>query len=106
MNFTKISRDLIQSLTFRPFSENDYYGFNGVTSPIPMIATNEAEGILMIIDGDYAELYADTGDGEVDCVDTVMSIRELPYKTEKQVIIENEIAAMEKAIAELKRQLV
>ena len=66
MNMTKISRELMKSLTFRPFSKNDYYGFCGVSSPVPMIAENEDEGIMMIIDGDYAELYAYDGDGALD----------------------------------------
>lgn len=102
MKPTKITRELLTSLTFRPFTKQDWYGFQGCESPIPMIA--EAEDFLVIIDGDYAELYVH--DDEFGAVDTCESIRELPYKSAKQVVIENEIAAMEKAIAELKRQLV
>lgn len=105
MNFTKISRELINSLEFRQFTKTDYYGFCDVQSPIPLIAENEDEGIVMIIDGCYAELYCDTGDGGFDCVDQCMDIRELPVKTEKQLRIEAEIAAMEASIAALKAEL-
>lgn len=105
MNFTKISRELIKSLEFRPFTKQDYYGFCDVQSPIPLIAENEDEGILMIIDGCYAELYIDMADGGFDCVDQCMDIRELPVKTEKQLRIEAEIAAMEASIAALKAEL-
>lgn len=106
MKYTVISRELIQSLNFRAFTQNDYFGFSGVESPIPLIAENDDEGILMIIDGNYAELYANNGEGDIDCVDTCENIRELPYKTEKQIRIEAEIKAMENAIAGLKAQLV
>jgi hypothetical protein len=105
MNMTKISRELIESLSFRVFTKNDYYGFAGVLSPIPLIADNEDEGILMIIDGDYAELYAYDGEGSLECVDTCENIRELQYKSEKQIAIEAEIANMEKALAALKAEL-
>ncbi len=105
MNMTKISRELIETLSFRVFTKNDYYGFAGVLSPIPLIADNEDEGILMIIDGDYAELYAYDGEGSLECVDTCENIRELQYKSEKQLKIEAEIAAMEKALAALKAEL-
>jgi hypothetical protein len=105
MNFTKISRQLIQSLTFRPFTKNDYYGFAGVSGPLPLIAENDDEGILVIIDGDYAELYAYDGCANLDCIDTCDNIRELPFKTEKQIKIEAEIEAMEKALENLKSQL-
>lgn len=105
MNYTKISRELISSLEFRQFGPTDYFGFAGVTSPIPLIAELESEGILMIIDGGHAELYAYDGCANFDCVDTCDNIRELPYKTEKQIRIEAEIAAMEKSLAALKAEL-
>ena len=99
----KITRELLESLTFRPFAKNDYYGFNGVQSPCPMISDDT--NVLVIIDGDYAELYANLNDtGEAD--DVCENIRELPYKTEKQLRIEAEIAVMEKALSELKSSLV
>jgi len=51
-----ITRELLASLTFRTFTQNDYYGFAGVNSPVPLIAeTNE---LLVIIDGGYCELYS------------------------------------------------
>lgn len=105
MNYTKISRELLASMTFRPFSQNDYYGFSGVLSPVPMIAELEDEGICMILDGDYAELYAYDGCANFDCVDTCDNIRELPYKTEKQIRVEAEIAKMKEAIIALENEL-
>ena len=105
MNYTKISRELIKSMTFRPFDQNDYYAFCDVQSPIPLIGEVEGEGIVMVIDGDYAELYAYDADYSFDCVDQCESIRELPIKTEKQLRIEAEIEAMEKSLAALKAEL-
>lgn len=98
---TKITRDLLASLTFRPFTKSDWYGFQGCESPIPFIA--ETPEFTVIIDGDYAELYIH--DDEFGAIDTCESIRALSYKTQKQIAIEAEIAKMEKSIAELKSQL-
>ena len=105
MNYTKISRELLEKMNFRPFTKNDFYGFAGVMSPCPMIGELEAEGIMVIVDGDYAELYCDDGSGGIECVDTCENIRELQYKTEKQLRIEAEIEAMEKSLAALKAEL-
>lgn len=105
MIFTKISRALIKSLNFRVMTNSDKMGFDGIQSPVPLIADCDAEGICIIIDGDRAELYAYDGCANFDLIDSVDSIRELPYKTEKQLMIEAEIQKMENAIAELKRQL-
>lgn len=105
MNFTKISRELLESLTFRPFTKTDYFGFSGVESPVPMIAENDDEGICVIIDGNVAELYAYDGCANFECVDVCENIRELPFKSEKQIQIENEIAQMKKSIAELEALL-
>lgn len=105
MNYTKISRELLKAIEFRPFEQHDYFGFSGVSSPVPMIGELESEGIVVVIDGDTAELYAFDGDGTADCVDVCDNIRDLPYKTEKQIRIEAEIAAMEKSLAALKAEL-
>jgi len=100
----KITRELLESLTFRVFTKNDYYGFAGVLSPVPLIAESDDEGILVIIDGCYAELYANlNGNGEAD--DVCDDIRELMYKSPKQIAVEAEIAAMEEALAKLKSSL-
>lgn len=88
----KISRRLLSSLTFRTFTETDYYGFAGVSSPVPLIA--ETDSICVIIDGDTAELYQFDVDGTFDCVDVCENIRELPSETE-----------VEKRIAQLKAEL-
>lgn len=105
MNYTKISRELISSLEFREFGPMDYYGFSGVTSPIPLIAELEDEGITVIIDGDYAELYAYDGCANFDMIDSVDSIRALPVKSAAQISLENEIDVMEKSLKLMKDQL-
>ena len=90
----KITRSLLDSLTFRVFTKQDYYGFSGVESPVPLIAEDEDRGICVIIDGDCAELYEIEIDGSFDCVDICESIRALPS-----------IAEIEKRIAQLKSEL-
>lgn len=105
MNMTKISRELLNSLTFRVFTKNDYYGFAGVESPVPLIAESEDEGVLVIIDGIYCELYAYDGDGSFEAIDVCEDIRELPVKSAKQLAVEAEIAKMEQALATLKAEL-
>jgi hypothetical protein len=42
--------NLIATLTFRPFSESDYWGFAGVESENPMIAENDE--FYVILDGE------------------------------------------------------
>jgi len=79
MNFTLISRPLLKLIDFRVMSETDKYGFAGVESPVPLIGEIEDEGILVVIDGAHAELYAFDGCGNFDCVDTCENINELPY---------------------------
>ena len=106
MNFTKISRELLSKIEFRVMDQNDKFGFAGVESPVPLIGEIESEGIIVVIDGDFAELYCVDGCANFDCVDTCENIRELPYKTEKQIQIEAEIAQLEKSLANLKAQLV
>ena len=106
MNYTKISRELIASLSFREMDNFDIQSFNGVESPIALIGDNEDEGILMIIDGGRAELYSYDGCANFDCIDTCENIRLLPRKTQREIEIENEIAQLEKSLANLKAQLV
>ena len=101
----KITRELLESLTFRVFTKNDYYGFAGVNSPVPLIAEDESEGIVVVIDGDFAELYFDDGCANFECVDTCDNIRELTYKSAKQIAVEAEIAQLEESIAKLKTLL-
>lgn len=105
MNYTKISRELLKAIEFRPFEQHDYFGFSGVSSPVPMIGELESEGIVVVIDGDTAELYAFDGDGTADCVDVCDNIRDLPYKTEVQLAAEAEIAKLEASIEKLKTLL-
>jgi len=94
----KITRELLESLTFRVFTKNDYYGFAGVQSPVPLISDNT--DVLVIIDGCYAELYANlNGNGEAD--DVCDDIRELMYKSPAQLEREAEIAKLEAKIANL-----
>lgn len=95
----KITRDLLSSLEFRPFTKNDYYGFSGVSSPVPLIA--ETDKICVIIDGDTAELYSFDIDGSFDCVDVCDNIRDLPTKSAVQIKIDNlkrELADLENLV--------
>jgi hypothetical protein len=95
----KISRELLSSLTFRPFNKTDYYGFAGVSSPVPLIA--ETDSICVIIDGDIAELYQFDIDGAFDCVDVCDNIRDLPTKSAVQIKIDNlkrELAELENLV--------
>lgn len=105
MNMTKISRELLDSLTFRVFTKNDYFGFGGVESPVPLIAENEAEGICVVIDGDAAELYAFDGCANFECVDTCENIRELPYKSARDIEIEKRIKNLKEELAALENEL-
>jgi hypothetical protein len=66
-----ITRELLRSLTFKPFSQNDYYGFAGVESPLPMIA--ETDTHVFVLDGGYCEMY----DADCEMVDSVDDIRSL-----------------------------
>lgn len=77
MNYTKISRELLKGLKFRVFDETDYYGFAGVQSPVPLIGENDDEGICVIIDGDYAELYAFDGCANFEVIDQCFEISKL-----------------------------
>jgi hypothetical protein len=91
----KISRRLLSQLTFRVFTKTDYYGFSGVSSPVPLIA--ETDSFCVIIDGDAAELYQFDVDGTFDCVDYCGCIRTLPSETE----VEAKIARLKAELAQL-----
>jgi len=105
MNFTKISRELLSSMKFRVMTDSDKMGFAGVESPVPLIAENDDEGICVIIDGSRAELYCYDGCANFDFVDFTDDINSLPYKSEKQIRIETEIANLQKSIEILKAEL-
>jgi hypothetical protein len=95
----KITRDLLASLNFRKFDKNDYYGFAGVSSPVPFIA--ETDKIVVIIDGNYAELYTFDIDGSFDLADQCDNINELPLKSAVQIKIDNlkrELAELENLV--------
>ena len=77
MIYTKLSRELLKSLKFRVFDAIDYHGFAGVESPVPLIAENEDEGILVVVDGAYAELYCFDGEGTMELVDQTDDILSL-----------------------------
>ena len=79
MNFTKISRPLLKMIKFKVMTDSDKMGFAGVESPVPLIGEIEDEGILVVIDGNYAELYAFDGTGNFDLVDQCDDIVGLPY---------------------------
>jgi hypothetical protein len=60
-------------------SDFERNGFCGCESPVGLIADNEEEGICVVIDGDHAELYAYDGCANFEMIDSVESIRDLPY---------------------------
>ena len=105
MNFTKISRELLKAIKFRVFDETDYYGFAGVESPVPLIGEIESEGILVIIDGGRAELYAYDGCANFDLIDSVDNINELSYKTQREIEIEKRIQNLKSELAALENEL-
>ena len=79
MNFTKISRPLLKTIKFKVMTDSDKMGFAGVESPVPLIGEIEDEGICVVIDGNYAELYAFDGTGSFDLIDQCDDIIGLPY---------------------------
>ncbi len=89
-----LSRSFLRGLEFRNFTQNDYYGFAGVSSPVPMISDNG--GYLVIIDGVYAEVYSEDGDLLEQCDDIM-------YLPESNV--SEQIEALELQLAELKSTL-
>ena len=105
MNYTVISRELISAIEFCEFDSMDYHGFSGVESPIPLIGELESEGILMIIDGDHAELYAFDSEGNMEVVDSCENINLLPHKSARDIEIEKRIAALKAELAELENEL-
>lgn len=69
----KITREFLQNLNFKVMSEFDKQGFAGVQSPVPMIA--ETEQYLIVLDGNYCEIYDENGELTDSCSD----VCELPY---------------------------
>ena len=61
-----LTREFLKSLSFRVFTATDYYGFQGVESPVPLMA--EKDQYLVIIDGSRCDVYAECANGEVDLV--------------------------------------
>ena len=70
-----IDREFLKGLTFRVMDENDKMGFAGVQSPVPLIA--EKDNLLVIIDGNYCEVYGENSDfGPAEICDDISA---LPY---------------------------
>lgn len=74
-----ITRKFLRSLEFRRFTDNDYMGFGGVQSPVPLIC--EMPLFLVILDGNYCEYYTADAieNGEFEPTETCDNICELPY---------------------------
>ena len=105
MNFTKISRELLKSLNFHVMSDFERNGFAGAMSPVSLIADNEDEGICVIIDGARAELYAYDGCANFDMIDAVESVRDLPFKSQRDLEIERRIKNLKEELAALENEL-
>ena len=69
-----ITRAYLKSLKFRVFTPMDYNGFDGVMSPVPLMA--EDGDYVIVIDGNVCEVYGDEPDGGygliADCQDVMM----------------------------------
>ena len=70
-----LTRKFLETFVFRPFTKSDWCGFSGCESPVPMIA--ERDSYVIIIDGDYCELYLDGY--EFGAFETCDNIRKLAY---------------------------
>ena len=55
-----ISREFLETLTFRPFNENDWYAFSGCETSFPLIS--ESEGYSIIVDGNKIAVYSNESD--------------------------------------------
>ena len=76
---TMITRKFLRSLNFRKFDDNDFMGFGGVQSPVPLIFENDE--MIVILDGNYCEYYSAQAieDGEFEPTETCENVCELPY---------------------------
>lgn len=74
-----ITRKFLASLEFRRFNENDYMGFGGVQSPVPLIC--EMPLFFVILDGNYCEYYTADAieNGEFEPTEVCENVSELPY---------------------------
>ena len=73
-----ITRELLASLPFRVMTDSDRNGFDGLDSPVPLIAETSDGKHLVVIDGDYCEVYTDQEDGSFELTARCLSIRALP----------------------------
>lgn len=70
-----ITRKFLSGLNFSVMTETDKMGFAGVQSPVPLIA--EKDNLLVIIDGNYCEVYGENSDfGPAEICDDISA---LPY---------------------------
>ena len=76
---TMITRKFLRSLNFRKFDDNDFMGFGGVQSPVPLIFENDE--MIVILDGNYCEYYSAQAieDGEFEPTEVCENVCELPY---------------------------
>lgn len=76
---TMITRKFLRSLNFRKFDDNDFMGFGGVQSPVPLIFENDQ--MIVILDGNYCEYYSAQAieDGEFEPTEVCENVCELPY---------------------------
>jgi hypothetical protein len=74
-----ITRKFLASLNFRRFEANDFMGFGGVQSPVPLIC--ETDEFFVILDGNYCEYYSEAAieNGDFEPTETCENVCELPY---------------------------
>jgi len=69
----RLTLENVSSKTFRPFDKNDWMGYAGCESKMPLICS-EDDGDY-IIDGDWVSWYGVDGDYE-----EMMKINDLPHE--------------------------
>jgi hypothetical protein len=73
-----ITRDLLAGLKFRVMTDSDRNGFDGLDSPVPLIAETSDGKYIVVLDGDLCEVYGDQEDGSFEMVARQLNIRALP----------------------------
>ena len=70
-----ITRKFLAGLTFRTMTDSDRMGFAGCESPVPLIA-EDGDDLIVVVDGNYCEVVS--VDGTV--IDQCDDIVGLPYE--------------------------
>lgn len=78
MNNNLITRDFLASLKFEVMTPFQLNGFDGLQSPVPLMA--ETDDYLVVLDGDRCEVYGDPEkDGSTELIAECFNVRALPH---------------------------